>query len=191
MSSLFGLAEKVLSNTSNGSQSQVHKTGGHEYNSPHHRQQPEGGFSTQEVLSHADDVDDESKGYIAKAISHVHDNPEEHSREVSGGDMGKYAPMIISAFSSVSSKSGIDVSKLMSGGLGEGGGNQVMGMLMKEVSKNFMGGGEEKQSAMNGAAMTLTKLVAQKQLSAFIGGSNSGGLGMLDVGKSLLKSRLG
>ena len=58
-----------------------------------------------------------------------------------------------------------------------------MGLVMKEAGNAFTGGsGEEKQSMMNGAAMTLTKLVAQKQLSAFIGGSNSGGLSMLDVG---------
>ena len=61
-----------------------------------------------------------------------------------------------------------------------------MGLVMKEAGSAFVGGGgEEKQSMMNGAAMTLTKLVAQKQLSAFMGGSNSGGLGMLDIGKSV------
>lgn len=61
-----------------------------------------------------------------------------------------------------------------------------MGVVMKEAGKAFVGGGsEEKQSVMNGAAMTLTKLVAQKQLSAFTGGSNSGGLGMLEVGKTV------
>lgn len=61
-----------------------------------------------------------------------------------------------------------------------------MGLVMKEASKAIVGGGgEEKQSLMNGAAMTLTKLVAQKQLSAFVGGSNSGGLGMLEIGKTV------
>ena len=29
---------------------------------------------TSEVLSHADDVDEEGQGYIANAIKHVHDN---------------------------------------------------------------------------------------------------------------------
>lgn len=30
---------------------------------------------TEEVLSHADDVDEEDRGYIAKAVQHVHSNP--------------------------------------------------------------------------------------------------------------------
>ena len=55
-----------------------------------------------------------------------------------------------------------------------------MGLVLKEAGKSFTGGSaEEKQSFMSGAAMTLTKVVAQKQLSSFVGGSNSGGLGML------------
>ena len=31
--------------------------------------------NTSEVLSHADDVDDEDKEYIANAVKHVHNNP--------------------------------------------------------------------------------------------------------------------
>ncbi|KAG8219496.1 beta-flanking protein [Butyriboletus roseoflavus] len=196
MSSLFGLAEQVLSAATGGDSSEsqpqhtVHKTGGQEYNTPHHRQQPQGGFNTQEVLSHAGDVDEEDQGYIANAIRHVHSNPQQHHEEVDEGDLSKYGPMVLSALSSVSSKSGIDVGSLMSGGLGEGGGNQLMGLVMKEAGNAFVGGsGGDKQSAMNGAAMTLAKLVAQKQLSAFIGGSNSGGLSMMEVGKALIKSR--
>ncbi|KAH0838012.1 beta-flanking protein [Lanmaoa asiatica] len=185
MSSFFGLAEQVLSAATGGSsesESQpephtVHKTGGREFNSPHHRQQPQGGFDTQEVLSHADDVDEEDKGYIAKAIQHVHSNPQQHREQVDEGDLSKYGPMIFSALSSVTSKSGVDVGSLVSGAW---------------AGKAFVGGGgEDKQSMMNGAAMTLAKLVAQKQLSAFIGGSNSGGLSMLEIGGTLLKSRFG
>ena len=64
-----------------------------------------------------------------------------------------------------------------------------MALVVKQAG-SLSGGGEDKQSAMNGAAMTLTKLVAQKQLTSFIGGSNSGGLGMLDVGKAVSLYRL-
>ena len=60
-----------------------------------------------------------------------------------------------------------------------------MGMVMKEAGNFVRGGGEDKQSMMNGAAMTLTKLVAQQQLSSFIGGSNSGGLSMLSIGETV------
>ncbi|KAG6380869.1 beta-flanking protein [Boletus reticuloceps] len=198
MSSFFGLAEQVISAATSGGSSEseptVRKTGGEEYNSPHHRQQPQGGFDTQEVLSHAgaDDDDEGGKGYIANAIHHVQNNSHQAHEQVGEDDMAKYGPMIFSALSSATSKSGIDIGTLVSGGLGEGGGNQLMGLVMKEAGNAFVGGGGgDKQSMMNGAAMTLTKLVAQKQLSAFTGGSNSGGLSMLGIGETLLKSRFG
>ena len=61
-----------------------------------------------------------------------------------------------------------------------------MGLVMNQASKAVTGGSsEDKQSMMTGAAMTLTKVVAQKQLSSFIGGSNSGGLSMLGIGESV------
>jgi len=202
MSFFSGLAEKALAAaTSSGGASEEpsesRRAGGDEYNSPHHRQQPQGGYNTDEVLSHADEADEESQGYITNAIKHVHNNPQQHTEEVDEGDLAKYGPMILSAVSSLSSKSGsgsgsgFDVSSLLSGGLGEGGGNQLMGLVMKQAGGAFGGSGEDKQSAMNGAAMTVAKLVAQKQLTSFIGGSNSGGLGMFDVGKALLTSRFG
>jgi len=196
--SFFGFAEKALSAATNSQsqQSEVHKTGGQEYNSPHHGQQQQGGFHTEQVLSHADDVDDDDRGRIAQALEHVHNNPEQHQEQVDEGAMAKYGPMIMSALSSSGSKSGsgsgFDIGSLVSGGLGEGGGNQLMGLVMKQAGNSFTGGsGEDKQSMMNGAAMTVAKLLAQKQLSAFTGGSNSGGLGMLEMGGSLLKSRFG
>ena len=65
-----------------------------------------------------------------------------------------------------------------------------MGLVMKQVGASVGGSGEDKQSAMNGAAMTVAKLVAQQQLSAFTGGSNSGGLSMLSVGKTVRMYRL-
>ena len=80
----------------------------------------------------------------------------------------------------------MDIGSLVSGGLGSGGGNQLMGLVMNQASKAVTGGSsEDKQSMMTGAAMTLTKVVAQKQLSSFIGGSNSGGLSMLGVGETV------
>jgi len=143
------------------------------------------------VLSHAED-DDDNKGYIQKAVQHVHDNPEKHQEPVDEGDLAKYGPLIFKALSSASSSSGLNIGSLVSGGLGSGGGNQLMGLVLKEAGKSFGGGeSEEKQSFMSGAAMTLTKVVAQKQLSSFIGGSNSGGLSALSIGQSLLKSRFG
>ena len=54
---------------------------------------------------------------------------------------------------------------------------------MAEASKLFdqSGGGSHggKQDAVNGAAMTITKLVVQSKFSSLTGGKNSGGLGGL------------
>ncbi|KAI9570245.1 hypothetical protein HD554DRAFT_2084916 [Boletus coccyginus] len=195
MSFFNGLAGKALSAATGGS-SEASKTGGQEYNSPHNnlKQQPQGGgYDTEEVLSHAD-VDEESKGYIKNAIQHVQDNSQAHNEQVDESDLAKYGPLILKALSSSGSSSGsgsgINIGSLLSGLGGSGsGGNQLMGLVMKEAEKAVSGGGsEDKQSALNDAAMTLTKLVTQGQLSALIGGSNSGGLDMLGVGKSLLKS---
>lgn len=54
---------------------------------------------------------------------------------------------------------------------------------MSEASKLFdkSGGAASgnKQDVVNGAAMTVMKLVVQSKASSFIGGGNSGGMGSL------------
>ena len=56
-------------------------------------------------------------------------------------------------------------------------------MAMAEASKLFdqSGGASSggKQDAVNGAAMTVTKLLVQSKFSGLTGGGNSGGLGGL------------
>ena len=56
-------------------------------------------------------------------------------------------------------------------------------MAMAEASKLFdkSGGAASgnKQDAVNGAAMTVMKLMVQSKFSGAVGGSNSGGLGSL------------
>jgi hypothetical protein len=56
-------------------------------------------------------------------------------------------------------------------------------MAMAEASKLFdqSGGGSHggKQDAVNGAAMTVTKLLVQSKFSGLTGGKDSGGLGGL------------
>jgi len=173
----------------------VRQTGGQQYNAPSNGQQPQGRYNTDDVLSHANSNDEDS-GYISNAMKHVNDNSGQHQDQVSSDDMGTYGPMITKALSSVASKHGIDVNSLMAGATGQGGGNQLMGMVMKEAGNYASGGGaggQDKQSLMNGAAMTLTKLAAQGQLSSFTGGSNSGGLsGMAaNMGKSMLQNQFG
>ena len=56
-------------------------------------------------------------------------------------------------------------------------------MAMGEASKLFDQHGDSssggKQDAVNGAAMTVTKLLVQSKFSSMTGGGNSGGLGGL------------
>jgi hypothetical protein len=73
------------------------------------------------------------------------------------------------------------------GGGGSGGGSsqtQLISMAMAEASKLFDqsggGSGGGKQDAVNGAAMTVMKLLVQSKFSGgMTGGGNSGGLGSL------------
>lgn len=75
--------------------------------------------------------------------------------------------------------------KFTSGGSGGGGGStsQLISLAMAEASKLFdkSGGAASgnKQDAVNGAAMTVMKLLAQSKLSGTMGGNNSGGLSSL------------
>lgn len=66
------------------------------------------------------------------------------------------------------------------GGSGGGSGSQLMSMAMAEASKLFdQSGGAasgNKQDVVNGAAMTVMKLLVQSKFSNVMGGSNSGGL---------------
>ena len=56
-------------------------------------------------------------------------------------------------------------------------------MAMSEASNLFDSSGGaasgSKQDAMNGAAMTVMKLVVQSKFSGMMGGGNSGGMGSL------------
>jgi len=56
---------------------------------------------------------------------------------------------------------------------------QLISMAMAEATKVFdkTGGKGDKQDAVNGAAMTVMKLLVQSKLTT--GGSDSGGLGSL------------
>lgn len=71
--------------------------------------------------------------------------------------------------------------KFTSGNNGGGGSqNQLISMAMAEASKLFdQSGGAasgNKQDAVNGAAMTVMKLLVQSKFSGTTGGGNSGGL---------------
>ena len=74
--------------------------------------------------------------------------------------------------------------KFIPGGGGAGGSyTHLISMAMAEASNLFdkSGGASSggKQDAVNGAALTVTKLLAQGKFSSLTGGGNSGGLGGL------------
>lgn len=70
-----------------------------------------------------------------------------------------------------------------SGGGSKGGStSQLISLAMAEATKLFDKSGASsgnKQDAVNGAAMTVMKLLVQSKFSSATGGSNSGGLGGL------------
>jgi hypothetical protein len=57
---------------------------------------------------------------------------------------------------------------------------KMIGMAMSEAAQMFdkSGNGGDKQEAVNGAAATMFKLMAQSKMSSLMGGSNSGGGGL-------------
>ncbi|KAL4071151.1 hypothetical protein V8B97DRAFT_1964493 [Scleroderma yunnanense] len=60
--------------------------------------------------------------------------------------------------------------------------NDLISMAMAEASKLFDKSGAssgKKQDAVNGAAMTIMKLIVQSKLKNAVGGSDSGGFGSL------------
>ena len=84
--------------------------------------------------------------------------------------------------------------KYTSGGTGSGGSQtQLVSMAMAEASKLFdkSGGASSggKQDAVNGAAMTVVKLLVQSKFSGGITGGNSGSLGSLMSLVSVDRSR--
>ena len=86
-----------------------------------------------------------------------------------------------------------------SSGGGHGGShNDLISMAMAEASKLFdrSGGASSgnKQDAVNGAAMTVMKLMVQSKMSGMVGGKDSGGLsglmGMVCLSTSFLLLRI-
>ena len=93
--------------------------------------------------------------------------------------------------SSMGSAAALQALKMFTSGGGSSGGGssqtQLISMAMAEASKLFDSAGGaasgNKQDAVNGAAMTVMKLLVQSKFggagSSVIGGGNSGGLGSL------------
>lgn len=194
MDTFINLAKQGYETYSESQQSQVHKTGGREFNSPDNRphQSSRPSYDSDEVSQH---VDSEDHGYLSHALSHAHKSVQQqgdidedgvqnlknahHQAFSSEGDgPGGMAPDALGGAAAFKV-----FTDMMSGGGGSGGGDmksKLIGMAMQNASKLFdqSGGGssEAKQSAMNSAATYAMQLMMKKEMSSFIGGGSSGGL---------------
>ncbi|KAL1951521.1 hypothetical protein VTO73DRAFT_670 [Trametes versicolor] len=177
------------------SQSDVSKTGGQEYNSPHHTtsatDRPQ--FDDDEVVKTASREGSGDHSLFSSALGFIKSNKSEHEQPIdeegvqhahrkayeedsagslSAGSLGSAAAMqVLKQFTS-------------SGSSGGGSQTQLISLAMAEASKLFdKSGGTSsgnKQDAVNGAAMTVMKLLVQSKFSGgATGGGNSGGLGSL------------
>ncbi|KAI0296250.1 hypothetical protein BC826DRAFT_1006087 [Russula brevipes] len=177
-----------------------HKTGGEEYNSPHHSSQPSGGhggpeIDHEEAVRTAQHHGSGDSSLFSSALSHIHHNKDNHSDPVDeeavqnahrqAYDEGSGRSLSASSMGSAAALQALK--HFTSGGGGSGGGGsqtQLVSMAMAEASKLFdkSGGASSggKQDAVNGAAMTVMKLLVQSKFSGgTAGGSHSGGLGGL------------
>ncbi|KIJ66300.1 hypothetical protein HYDPIDRAFT_38667 [Hydnomerulius pinastri MD-312] len=171
MDSFVSLAKSAYESYSE-SQSNVHKTGGQEYNSGDNGRQGSGvRFNKDEVLQNAGDADDDEQRMIKHAVDHVHNNPQQHHEDPeSSGNFDQYKGLITSVISGASGSGGMDIMGLLSGNPSGGLQNQLMGMVVKKAGEQFLQGGlggDNKQDAMNGAAMALTQVLSQNKLSMF------------------------
>jgi len=179
------------------SHSDVSRTGGQEYNSPQHSGQggqPQGydrpQFNEDEVVNTATQHGSGDSGLFSNALGYVNQNKHEHEQPVNEQHVQdahrvayqEGAAGDLSA-SSMGSAAAMQIMKQFTSGGGGGSQSQLISLAMAEASKLFeQAGGAasgNKQDAVNGAAMTVMKLLVQSKFSGAIGGGNSGGLGGL------------
>ncbi|KAH9081696.1 hypothetical protein EDB83DRAFT_2334293 [Lactarius deliciosus] len=179
--------------------SDYRKTGGEEYNSPHHSQQgsTHGGpqFDHDEVVRTAKTHGSGDDSLFSSALSYVHDNKGQHQDPIDEDEVQEAHRKAYDnsdkdlPASSLGSAAALEVLKKFTSGNGgkSGSGNsqtQLISMAMAEASKLFDqsggGGSGKKQDAVNGAAMTVVKLLVKSKFSGGVtGGADSGGLGSL------------
>lgn len=201
---LGGLAEAAFKSATH-SQSDVSKTGGHEYNSPDNTPQSSQShvpsFNTQEVLHTAQKHSGESgdSSLFSTALGFLDDNKHKaneplneeavtqaHAKVYNEGDTSGLSANALGGAAALQT-----LKKFTSGGTGGGSQSDLISLAMAEATKLFDRSGAasgNKQDAVNGAAMTIMKMLFQSKLSGFIGGGNSGGLsGLLNLAQSFAK----
>ncbi|KAJ2929391.1 hypothetical protein H1R20_g7710, partial [Candolleomyces eurysporus] len=213
---LGNLAETAIKNLNSPSQSQtdVSKTGGQEYNSPNNSGQSSGygggpSFDKDEVVKTAEQHGSGESSLFATALSFLSDNKEKEQEPLDEDKVTKAHDKVYNegktsglSASALGSAAALQVLKQFTSGSssssssGKGGGNsqtQLISLAMAEATKLFdkTGGSASgnKQDAVNGAAMTIMKLLVQSKFSGgTVGGKDSGGLsGLLSLAQQFAK----
>nr|QKI37344.1 beta-fg [Auricularia auricula-judae] len=190
--------DNVSQTGQHGSQSgsDVRKTGGEEYN--RRDSTPEPDIDDDAAVSHANQQAGSSgdSSLFAQALSFAKSNRGEHKQPVDEASVvnahkAAYQDNNASGLdaTSMGSAAALQVMKMFTSGGGEAKSagtsqSQFIAMAMSEASKLFdkSGGAAsgDKQDAVNGAAMTVVKLLVQSKFSGgAIGGKDSGGIGAL------------
>ncbi|SJL06212.1 uncharacterized protein ARMOST_09548 [Armillaria ostoyae] len=207
MDSFISLAKKGYE-TYSESQSNVSKTGGQEYNTPHHSGPPTGSpsFDDDEVVRTAEKHGSADSSVFSSALSFVKQNVGEHNQpidedHVTNAHKKAYEEGSASSLSanSLGSAAALQaLKKFTSGGGssssgGSGSQTQLISLAMAEATKLFEKSGGaasgNKQDAVNGAAMTVMKLFVQSKMGgSTTGAGNSGGLsGLLSLASNFSK----
>ncbi|KAI0830485.1 hypothetical protein BC628DRAFT_1416030 [Trametes gibbosa] len=178
------------------SHSDIIKTGGQEYNTPHHTtsQHDRPQFDDDEVVNTATREGSGDNSLFSSALGFIKQNKAsgEHEQPINEEDVQHAHRKAYDEGSggslnagSMGSAAALQVLKQFTsnGSSSAGGGSQtqLISLAMAEASKLFdkSGGASSgnKQDAVNGAAMTVMKLLVQSKFSGGqTGGSNSGGL---------------
>ncbi|KAK0456014.1 hypothetical protein EV421DRAFT_20548 [Armillaria borealis] len=207
MDSFISLAKKGYE-TYSESQSNVSKTGGQEYNTPHHSGPPTGSpsFDDDEVVRTAEKHGSADSSVFSSALSFVKQNVGEHNQpidedHVTNAHKKAYEEDSASSLSanSLGSAAALQaLKKFTSGGGssssgGSGSQTQLISLAMAEATKLFEKSGGaasgNKQDAVNGAAMTVMKLFVQSKMGgSTTGAGDSGGLsGLLSLASKFSK----
>jgi hypothetical protein len=175
----------------------VTKTGGHEFNDPHHRS---GGsnppwFNEDEVVKKASSEGSGDSSMFSSALAHINSSPDKHEEpideeEVTEAHRKVYSERSTSGMSasSMGSAAALEVMKKFTGGGKQdskkpNSSTDLLSLAMAEASKLFdkSGGSSSgnKQDAVNSAGMTIMKMMLKSKFGGTTGGKDSGGLGGL------------
>ncbi|EKM84131.1 hypothetical protein AGABI1DRAFT_81839 [Agaricus bisporus var. burnettii JB137-S8] len=210
MDKLVDIAQKGF-DAYNKHNSDVNKTGGEEYNSPHNSGQSGYGsydrphIDDDEVIKNGEKSGSGDSSLFSSALGFLKDNKKDHEEPVDDEELTRAHDKVYNKNDSsgitsklLGSAAALEVIKKFTGGSSSSshgsshgsskGGNsqtQLISMAMSEAAKLFdKSGGKasgNKQDAVNGAAMTVMKLLVQSKFSGSgaVGGKDSGGLSSL------------